>query len=119
MLHHSRDFACAIPVLIQMRLSLLEKNRFLLLVRVVEVLPDVPCLTDRFQAQTTDDSFSRGSIHAIRVNLRPSLLYHRPFCLQLLSLLASRRSQVSGLVVVRIHRIVLLIVRIVVRVGTM
>ena len=47
MLHHSRDFACAISILIQMRLSLLEKNRFLLLVRVVEVLPDVPCLGDR------------------------------------------------------------------------
>ena len=69
-------------------------------------------------------------IRVFHASLLPSLLYHRPFCLQLLSLLASRRSQVSGLVVVRIHSvadgtllefvvIVLLIVRIVVRVGTM
>ena len=55
-IHHSRDFDCAIPVLIQMRLSLLEKNRFISLVRVVKVLPDVSCLTDRFQAHTANDS---------------------------------------------------------------
>ena len=56
--------------------------------------------------------------------------FHMPFCLQLLSLLASRRFLVFGLVVVRIHSVAegtlldfvaidLLIERVAVRVGTM
>ena len=45
-----------LSVLIQMLLSLLEKNRFYALVGVVIVLPDVSSLTDGFHAQTADDS---------------------------------------------------------------
>ena len=113
-----------------MRLSLLEKNRFCTLVGVVEMLPDVPCLTDRSQAHTANDFAFCSAIQAFHASLLPSLLYHRPFCLQLLSLLASLRLLVFGLVVVRIHSvaegtllefvaIVFLIVRVVVRVVTM
>ena len=150
-IHHSRDFDCAIPVLIQMRLCLLEKNRFLLLVRVVEVLP---CLGDRSHRPfclLIHHSRDFACIIPILIQMRLSLLRknrfyslvgvilvlpclgdrsYMPFCLQLLSLLASRRFLVFGLVGVRIHSVTvgtllefvaidLLIVGVAVRVGTM